>query len=694
MRKAAAFVLGVVSAGCAHLPSEVSPNVAAGHVAALLGTSGQAEVVTDGRLLPEGAAPDGETVRLQDVNASLVVDLGGVRSLKALLLQASVADVYFVEASADGAEWRVCWRLPPISGEPEMRTRTTLLPRPVAARWLRVRATTTRGAAVSELQAFETASPLFPPLDLSRPNAALPLFPGITRERIASLSAALAGALVLAALWGLLGRRYAASAFELRLRRGTLLALAVAAMTAWPNFLNFHYYGFVHTWEVFHYYLGAKYLPELGYTRLYACTAVADAEDGLDLRGYRLRDLRDNSVVAATSALDRASECHESFSAGRWEDFRRDARFFRAAMGPDAWTAVRNDHGFNGTPAWALLGGSLAGLAPASRIQIRLLTFIDVGLVLSLVVVLGLGFGLEAACLGAGYFGLNALAPFGWTGGGFLRYDWLLCLVVGLGALRRERPVLAGCALGASAALRIFPACAIVGVALKAAVEALEERSLRPLRQRARFALGLAATGVALIVGPMLVTGRPRIWSEFAVNSAKHVATQSVNLVGLRVFLGYEDAARLELTTDPLLLDRFALWQRGVSAAQHAASPAQWAAAAAFVLLLTLAVRGKPDWVAAVLGIGLMPVLFQLSSYYYSALIAYAALVPLAPGVGLGLASIAWLTTVIAGLGLPPDTQYAWQSLAIVGFVVAVVGGLAWRRRTASGPPVGDGPVG
>ena len=62
-----------------------------------------------------------------------------------------------------------------------------------------------------------------------------------------------------------------------------LAGLALVNLAAWPNLLNFHYSDFVHRWEFFHYYMGGKYLPELGYTKLYACTAVVDAEDIYDV---------------------------------------------------------------------------------------------------------------------------------------------------------------------------------------------------------------------------------------------------------------------------------------------------------------------------------------------------------------------------------------------------------------------------
>ena len=51
------------------------------------------------------------------------------------------------------------------------------------------------------------------------------------------------------------------------------------------------------TWGVFHYYLGAKYFSELGYSNLYPCVLEADAESGghwkyvvgaRDMETYRL----------------------------------------------------------------------------------------------------------------------------------------------------------------------------------------------------------------------------------------------------------------------------------------------------------------------------------------------------------------------------------------------------------------------
>ena len=46
----------------------------------------------------------------------------------------------------------------------------------------------------------------------------------------------------------------------------------------------------VHVWELYHHVLGAKYFDELGYTRLYDCTLVADVEAGFAIAPERAAD--------------------------------------------------------------------------------------------------------------------------------------------------------------------------------------------------------------------------------------------------------------------------------------------------------------------------------------------------------------------------------------------------------------------
>jgi hypothetical protein len=642
-------------------------------------------VLTDGRVAPDGTAPGGDALALVSPYSTATVELGGTRVVRALSLQASAADVFYVEGSLDGSGWAILWRVPPVAATTELRTRRVALPRPYEVAWLRVRCNTGRPAAVAELAAFESVPAAWPAPDTRPPGYALPPWPLLTSDRLASVYAALAGLLLAAAAWSAAAHGHESPAGR-RWRRALLAALGFAALLAWPNAGNLHYRDRVHQWELAHYYLGSKYLAELGYTRLYACAALVDAEDGVALPDSPIRDLRDNRLVPTSAELERAPECRGAFSPERWELFRRDARAFRDLGGPEQWAAVRRDHGFNGTPTWALLGGTLASLAPPSQAQLATLAAADAVLLPAIFALAAAAFGLEGAALAAGFFGTNALAPFGWTGGAFLRYDWLFWLVAGLAALRGRRSVLGGFALAYAALLRAFPLVALAGLGAKAIAEAVERRSLRPFAERWRVAAGAALAVALLGVLPAVVTARPGIWLDFARNSAKHLDIESANNVGLATFLSYDAATSLDMRRDPLLVDPLATWTAGRAAARRATGPARWAAVCAFALLLAAASRRVPDWAAAVLGLGLMPMAFNLSSYYYSAFLAFGLLWAVRRGPGVGLALLAVATNLLAGFYPASDARFAVQSLAVVSFVVAVTAALALERERPSGP--------
>src|SRR5262245_36423097 len=126
MSGVAALLLLLASAGA----PAVSPPPAA-----------DASALIDGVLAPEGAASNMPGSLAMSFDKPVVVDLRSARSLRALLLQADGNDVYAVEISDDAVSWRPLWRAPRVEGTPGLRTRTTLLPAPVTARFIRVRPT-------------------------------------------------------------------------------------------------------------------------------------------------------------------------------------------------------------------------------------------------------------------------------------------------------------------------------------------------------------------------------------------------------------------------------------------------------------------------------------------------------------------------------------------------------------------------
>ena len=147
--------------------------------------------------------------------------------------------------------------------------------------------------------------------------------------------------------------------------------------------------------------------------------------------------------------------------------------------------------------------------------------------------------------------------------------------MVGIAALRLGRPATAGFTLGYAALLRVFPAVAIVGFALKVFAQVVSERSLAPLRRHVRFAAGMGAAGLLFLVGSSVMVGRAAIWEEFVNNSRKHLATESANLVGLQVLLAYDHSTRLEVMTDPLALDRYAAWKERLGESERRTRPSR-----------------------------------------------------------------------------------------------------------------------
>src|SRR5262245_31595611 len=133
------------------------------------------------------------------------------------------------------------------------------------------------------------------------------------------------------------------------LRSWLLGALGIIGLACWWELGHFHYPGFVQIHEHYHYYLGAKYFPELEYTRLYQCTALADIEAGFHPAMARewIRDLSTNQLRPVQAIVSEPAACTSHFTAARWEMFKRDVAWFRSRRTPEQWNIALVDHGFN-----------------------------------------------------------------------------------------------------------------------------------------------------------------------------------------------------------------------------------------------------------------------------------------------------------------------------------------------------------
>jgi hypothetical protein len=501
--------------------------------------------------------------------------------------------------------------------------------------------------------------------------AADPEAPLLSRLQVDAVKAALATGGSVLLVWGLWLRARGRSQTHRRLRDGLLLGLGIASGLAWWNFGLFHYPRYVHPSDTFHYYMGSKYFRELGYTRLYGCTAVSDLDRGRDfaVEGRRIRNLETNLLEPASAWLEDPSRCTRHFTPARWDAFRADAAFFRNHMAPRSWRKLRTDHGYNGTPAWAILGSALSHTGPASLDRLLALALLDPVLLLAMWACVAWAFGWRATCVALLFWGTNHPAVFGWVGGGFLRQDWLAATIVGICLLRKQRPTAGGFLLMTATLLRIFPGVILLGFGLQALARMGRSRRFTlSVSHRRMIAGGLLATALWVPLSAW-VTGGFDSWLAFFENSRVHVSTPLVNHMGLPTVLAYDGSTRAEGSHRAGEDDPFAEWKQARRDTFEKRRGLYVALVAAFVLLLARASERQPDWVAAILALGLLPVAVELTGYYYAVLLAYGLLWTRSPAIGTALCALSALSWLFVEIWHYTAEILTWTSLAAASFV-------------------------
>ena len=506
----------------------------------------------------------------------------------------------------------------------------------------------------------------------------------ITPWHIAALKGLLAvlGTLVLA--WEAWSRTHRDSPRARLWRHRALKALGILAFLGWWNFGYFHFSAYVQLHEFPHYFLGAKYHSELGYTRLYHCTAVADAEQGLaaDVSARWVRDLATNKLTKGADLLSRASECTTHFTPERWRAFSEDVRWFRTNVSTQKWKAIHVDHGYNATPVWTMTGRVLANLAPASGPFLFVLALIDPALLGLMWWLVWRTFGWATLCAALLWWGTDFPGRFQWVGGAFLRADWLLAMVASVCLMKRGRPLLSGFALGYSALLRVFPAIMAVGLGLREVGTWWSERRIRLSREAIGFCAGLALSVVTLVPAASLLNAGQVFdvsdWASFYENSRKYVGTAAMNVMGLKTVVAFDPASRSTVVGDTWLDSPWDTWKEARSLTFEERKGVFWAAVGLFTGVLALAVFRAEPWLALCLGAGLIPMSGELACYYYAFLLIYGlALSPL-PWVPVLLVALSAVTNVAPVVWKQTDDQFTAISAALVAFVVAATA-VAWR---------------
>lgn len=451
-----------------------------------------------------------------------------------------------------------------------------------------------------------------------------------------------------------------------------VLGLAVFFHFGWFHSLRSNYgwataNNYIHNGDCFHYYVGAKYFDELGYTGLYEAAAVADAQtDGFLRPDDRIRDLATYRLIPARSVLERATAIEGRFTPERWRQFVHDVGLFkhRRTHGQAAYfRQLMQDHGFNATPVWIQTGRALCSWVPAEHVV--WLALLDLPLWIIAFALIGQTLGLKPMLAAVLFTSIDFVAaPFVWGLGSILRADWLVATVAAFCALRSGRHGWAGGLLAYATMVRIFPMLLLFGIAINALHTARAHQRLPPSTQR--LFVGFVATAVALLGYGSLSMGIS-VWPAFIHNISLHGAQLADNTVGLERLI-HVDIARVISERRGLVPSRDGL---------------VLLASAASLLLLTRVVRGLDDDEAFLWGIALMFATLSLTNYYYSIVLLWVAHEYAKPvtrrstAVLIGLVGIQVVGHLVRGPMLDDTLWYRaffWVSvLMFAGFVMLAI---------------------
>jgi hypothetical protein len=479
--------------------------------------------------------------------------------------------------------------------------------------------------------------------------------------------------------------------------------LALAAVTAYNEGFKYGYHRFYHRHDQFHYYLGAKYFPEMGYDGLYKCAAIAQDEIGvvqfddedhigtghsrLDMSkevrhpDRRIRNLGgDNLLMPVTEVLEHPEQCKSHFSEERWAAFKDDVRFFRLAADKGYWEGFNKDHGYNPPPVWTVMGNFFANLHPATTRYLQFLASLDVMLLAGLFAGIWWAFGWRVCCVGLIFWGCQAMATSMWTQGAFLRQDWLFFFVMAACLTRKRYYGLAGASMVYSALLRIFPGLAVIGWLTVAGWRLVRYRRLsRPMW---RMLAGGTLAAAVLLPLSVKVAGRDS-YQAFYQHLEVHNETPLTNHMGLRVLVGqrlpFEIPAvgigvgagwgRQKYVEDNKAVDPFGVWMKMRNERYHKYRFVAYGIIALTIALFALVTRRiRSLWIAQCLGQIFIMLMSQLTNYYYSFMILLAPLTKVRRQLEaplFGLAALSQFISIVFGYY---DDQFWMLTLLSVGF--------------------------
>jgi hypothetical protein len=474
------------------------------------------------------------------------------------------------------------------------------------------------------------------------------------------------------------------------------IVLGIAGIIAYFNGMKFGYYKYYHRWDQYHYYMGAKYFPELGYDGLYRCAVVAQDDLGssysyvnedtgktikLDMSkevhhpDKKIRNLGDDNLLKPVGELlAHPEKCRDLFVPARWEAFKQDVAFFRTSSDKGYWEDMQKDHGFNPPPVWTVAGKLLADAHPASTGYLQFLAGLDIAYILGMFVALYWAFGWRVFAVGAIFWGCQSSAPFYWTGGAFLRQDWLFFMVLSACLLRKKYHALAAAALVYAGLLRIFPGLVVVGWLGVVFWQLVKHKRLT--KPQLRMLGGGVLAAAVLVPASLYICGKDSYKTFYEHTLKVHDQTPLTNHMGLRVLIAQKtpfeidtievgsaklpvkfgtgpESGRMKYTKNTALTDPFQLWKDMRNERYAKLKPVAYVIIALSLAFFMYVIRRvKNMWLALCLAQVFVILLSQLTCYYYSFMILGAPLIKVKP-----LKQPVELTL----FGLAIVSQFAWR---------------------------------
>lgn len=279
--------------------------------------------------------------------------------------------------------------------------------------------------------------------------------------------------------------------------------------------------GYIRTYNIYHYYLGAKYFDELRYTHLYSCSLAADSvPPEVWAQDIPVRNLATYEILPR----EEIEGCPvEAFSEARWREFRQDLHYLTKKQDTVFWLDAVIDKGFNQTPFWTFVARACTNLIPLNGgLGGRILFHFDILLVaFSLALVAKATDARSALLLGIGivtYFGTYHRLL-----GNFLQYTWLALLLGAISLWKLKRDALSAFCFSLAGMLHGFPFLLLSGFAARTAQRWLARRRHdgAELRREAAYLAFVAGTAVflAALCTPFLGI---KAWLQFFRNITLH----------------------------------------------------------------------------------------------------------------------------------------------------------------------------